>query len=54
MVNRLLTLSIKVNNVLIRRITIAIRGNEMIRTKAGRSIWTWLFGGGVGNAGSGG
>jgi hypothetical protein len=54
MVNRLLTLSIKVNKAPICRITIAIRGNQMIRTKAGRSIWTWLFGGGSSNAGSGG
>ena len=53
-VNRLLTISIKVNVPCICRIDFNYRGRKMKKTKATRGLWTWLLGGGWCGGGSGG
>jgi hypothetical protein len=54
LVNRLLTISIKVNVLCISRIDFDYGGREMKKTKATRGIWAYLFGGGWCGGGSGG
>ncbi len=54
MVNRLLTISIKVNIVPNCRIAVRHRGCEMKKAKQGRGFWSWLMGHGWDNAGNNG
>jgi hypothetical protein len=46
MVNRLSTISIKVNVAPSAESKIDKRGMEMKKSKAGRGIWSWLMGSG--------
>ncbi len=54
MVNRLLTISIKVNIFLNCRIAVRHRGREMKKTKQTRGFWSWWMGHGWDNAGNNG
>jgi hypothetical protein len=54
MVNRLLTISIKVNVLCICRIILEYRGRDMKKTKATRGFLSWLLGGGWAGGGASG
>jgi hypothetical protein len=54
MVNRLLTISIKVNIPATAESQCAQRGFEMKNNKAGRGFWSWLLGSGWDGGGSNG
>jgi hypothetical protein len=52
MVNRLLTISIKVNIAPSAELNLRPKGREkMKKTKAGRGFWSWLMGSGWSGAG---
>jgi len=53
LVNRLLTISIKVNVLVAAESQLEQRGLAMKKTKATRGFWTWLMGGGWSGTGGG-
>jgi hypothetical protein len=54
MVNRLLTISIKVNVLFVSRIILGCRGRKMKKTKSTRGLLNWLLGSGWCGGGGGG
>jgi hypothetical protein len=54
MVNKLITMMIKVNVPASAELFLLVRGHDMKKTKGTRGIWTWLLGGGWAGGGGGG